>query len=327
LVGQVLTFARGSESKRTAVNLRHLAKETQKVVLDTFPKNIQFDLTISKELWTMEADPTHLHQVLMNLCVNARDAMPEGGKLAVKLDNSVLDGGYARMHPDAKQGPYVVISVEDSGMGITPEVQDKMFDPFFTTKEIGKGTGLGLSTVSTIVKAHQGFINVYSELGRGTKFKIYFPAKPTQQESEAQSATQSNALPRGRGETILVVDDEANLRLITQETLETFGYRVLTAANGAEAIAIYAQRRHEISVVLTDMMMPVMDGPATIVALQAVNPQVKVIGSSGLGMNETAGRTVGAGLRYFVPKPYTAERLLKMVEQVLKNDEHQGQPG
>lgn len=323
LVGQVLTFARGMEGKRSAVNLQILAKEIQKVIYDTFPKSIQFNVTGSEDLWTIEADPTHVHQVLMNLCVNARDAMADGGRLSVDLRNAILDEAYAKMHPDAKTGPYVIITVEDTGTGIAPEVQEKMFDPFYTTKEIGKGTGLGLSTVLTIVKAHKGFINVYSELGRGTKFKIYFPAKPTQQESAAQLAAQSNPLPLGHGETILIVDDEANLRMITQQTLEAFGYRVLAAANGAEAVALYAQRKTEISAVLTDMMMPVMDGPATIVALRAINPRVKVIGSSGLGMHATAGRTVGAGLRHFLPKPYTAERLLKMLEQVLNEKDGQ----
>ncbi len=316
LVRQVLTFARGVEGRRAAVDVRHLAKEIEKVIHDTFPKNVDFDLHSAKDLWTVDADPTHIHQVLMNLCVNARDAMPQGGKLSVDLSNGIIDGGYAKMHPDGAPGPYVVMTVTDTGSGITPEVQEKMFDPFFTTKELGKGTGLGLATVLTIVKGHQGFINVYSELGKGSTFKVYLPANPSR-ESAAQMIAEQSSLPHGRGEIVMVVDDEENIRSITSQTLECFGYRVLCAANGAEAVALYAQHRASIAVVLTDMMMPVMDGPATIVALQAINPQVKIIGSSGLVANDGRSRDSAVGLRYFVPKPYTAERLLNVLRQIL----------
>jgi CheY-like chemotaxis protein len=252
----------------------------------------------------------------MNLCVNARDAMPDGGNLTVTLKNMVVDEAYARMNPDGKSGPHVVIAVEDTGMGIPAGIRDKIFDPFFTTKEVGKGTGLGLATVLTIVKSHHGFINLYSEPGKGAQFKIYLPASRNQVVTE-QVVSEQNQLPRGNGELVMVVDDEDAIRSITEQTLECFGYRTLSAANGAEAVALYAQQPDEIALVLTDMMMPVMDGPAAIVALRAINPHVKIIGSSGLGSNDGPARSISAGVHEFISKPYTADRLLKALDKVL----------
>jgi CheY-like chemotaxis protein len=312
----VLSFARGVEGKRGPVNVRHLVRDLEKVVHDTFPKNIRLRTDVEKELWTIEADATHIHQVLMNLCVNGRDAMPDGGTLGVTVKNMNVDQAYARMNPDGKSGPHVVITVEDSGDGIPPAIRDKIFDPFFTTKEVGKGTGLGLATVLTIVKSHKGFINVYSEPGKGARFRIYLPASPSQVAVE-QISKEENSMPRGNGELVMIVDDEDAIRSITEQTLECFGYRTITAANGAEAVALYAQQPHEISVVLTDMMMPVMDGPAAIVALRAINPNVKIIGSSGLGSQDGPAKSVSAGVHDFVPKPYTAERLLKAIDKVI----------
>ena len=184
LIKQVLSFARGVEGKRGPINVSHLTRDLEKVVHDTFPKNIQLQIEAPKELWTIEGDPTHIHQVLMNLCVNARDAMPDGGKLTLGIKNVKIDEAYARMNPEGKPGPHVVVTVEDTGMGIPAAIRNKIFDPFFTTKEIGKGTGLGLATVLTIVKSHHGFINVYSEPGKGAQFKIYFPASPHQAVTE-----------------------------------------------------------------------------------------------------------------------------------------------
>lgn len=316
LIKQVLSFARGVEGKRGPVNVRHLVRDLEKVVHDTFPKNIRLHMEVDKELWTIEADPTHIHQVLLNLSVNARDAMPDGGVLTVNVRNMNVDQAFARMNPDAKAGPHVIITVEDTGAGIPASIRDKIFDPFFTTKEVGKGTGLGLATVLTIVKSHRGFINVYSEPGKGARFRIYLPASPHQIAIE-QIANEENKLPRGNGQLIMVVDDEDAIRSITQQTLGCFGYRTICAANGAEAVALYAQQPDDIAAVLTDMMMPVMDGPAAIVALRAINPKVKVIGSSGLGSQDGPAKSVSAGVHAFVPKPYTAERLLKTLDKVL----------
>jgi PAS domain S-box-containing protein len=315
MVRQVLSFARGVEGRRVEVHPRHLIREIEKIALDTFPKNIRIETRAGPDLWTVTGDPTQLHQVLINLCVNARDAMPEGGRLVVGAQNQVLDAHYAAMNIEAKAGPYVIVQIEDTGTGIPPAILDKIFDPFFTTKALGKGTGLGLSTSLAIVKSHDGFIRVYSEPGRGTRFQIYLPARPDG--AGLVAAAVRSELPRGRGETVLVVDDEESIREIAQRTLEAFGYRVLLASDGAEAVTLYAGRREEIAVVLTDMMMPVMDGAATIRALLEINPGARVIAASGIAANGEVARSIGAGVRHFIPKPYTADTLLKTLRQTL----------
>jgi len=309
LVKQVLSFARGVEGERIMLQPRHLIKEIVKILRDTLPKSIEVDFEASEDLAVVAGDATQLHQVLMNFFVNARDAMPGGGKLTIKADNVHVDDNYARMNLEAKPGRFVRITIADSGVGISPNVINRIFEPFFTTKEPGKGTGLGLSTALGIVKSHGGFINVYSEPGRGTQFKIYLPAAETQ---FAASGDAAGSLIYGRGELILVVDDELAIREITRGTLEAYGYRALTAADGTEAVALYAQHKDEIRVVLTDIMMPYMDGPVTIRALQKLNPNVRIIASSGLAEN---GRI--EGVKSFLPKPYTAERLLNVLAEVI----------
>ncbi|MEK6288463.1 MAG: PAS domain S-box protein [Acidobacteriota bacterium] len=310
LVKQVLSFARGVEGERITLQPRHLVKEIVKILKDTLPKSIEVEFETSEDLSVVAGDATQLHQVLMNFCVNARDAMPGGGKLTIRADNIYIDDNYARMNLEAKPGPFVLITIADSGMGISPNIINRIFEPFFTTKEHGKGTGLGLSTALGIVKGHGGFINVYSEPGRGTQFKIYLPAAETPFSVQADSLA---SLPVGRGELILVVDDEIAIREITKGTLEAYGYRALTAADGTEAVALYAQHKDEIKVVLTDLMMPYMDGPVTIRALQKMNPNVRIIASSGLAENSRAIE----GVKSFLPKPYTAERLLNTLAEVI----------
>ncbi len=312
MVRQVLTFARGSEGKWAMINILTLVREVNKIVAETFPKNIDFTLNIEHDPWPIRADATQLHQVLLNLCVNARDAMPSGGRITVKVKNLSIDEIYAGMNPEARPGPYVVLRVEDTGTGMPPEVLDRIFEPFYTTKESGRGTGLGLATTHSIVQGHGGFIHVYSEMGRGTTFKVYLPAEATAEAVESTAVAQTT-LPRGHGEMILVVDDEQHIRLIAEKTLTRFGYRVRLAGNGAEAVSVYAMHRQEIAAVLTDMAMPVMDGPALIVALKAINPAVRIIGSSGLDANGLVAKAVAAGVESFVPKPYTAEALLKVL--------------
>jgi CheY-like chemotaxis protein len=220
------------------------------------------------------------------------------------------------MNPDSKPGPYVVFRVEDTGTGIPRELRERIFDPFFTTKEVGKGTGLGLATGLLIVKAHGGFINVYSEVGKGSRFKVYLPASATPESAE-KVALEQTQLPSGNGELILVADDEESIRIVTQKTLERFGYKVLVAENGAQAVALYASNGSEVAAVLLDMAMPVMDGPATIIALKAMNPDVLIIGSSGQAANGGVAKAVGAGVQHFVPKPYTAETLLRTLRKIL----------
>ncbi len=305
---QVLSFARGLEGERLEVQPKHLLKDLEKIIADTFPKDIRLRFFVPNETWTIVGDPTQVHQILLNLCVNARDAMPNGGSLTVGVENCVLDEQYAAMHIEAKAGRYVMISVMDSGTGIPRELLDKIFEPFFTTKELNKGTGMGLSTVMAIVKSHGGFVNVYSEVGNGTTFKVYLPAMEISSDARKQASPETS-LPRGNGETVLVVDDEASVLSITSQTLQAFGYRVLTATDGADAVVVYVQHRNEIAVVLTDMMMPIMDGAATIQALMRVNPAVKIIAASGLGANGGMARASGSQIKQFLTKPYTARHL------------------
>jgi PAS domain S-box-containing protein len=319
LVKQVLSFARGEEGEHTVLQMRHLIPEIEKIVKETFPKSIDIHTDTSRDLWTILGDPTQLHQVLMNLCVNARDAMPNGGTLTISAENLLIDENYAQTNIDARVGPYVVITVSDTGIGIPPEIIDRIFEPFFTTKGPDKGTGLGLSTTFGIVKGHGGFINVYSEVGKGTRFMVYLPAIETSQTKEAR-ARREERLPLGNGELILVVDDEASVLEITRATLETYGYRVITASDGVEAIALYIENQKEIKAVILDMMMPIMDGAATIRALRRIDPGVKVIAVSGLKGNEGATMVSESEVKAFLSKPYTAESLLKTLHGILTMD-------
>lgn len=318
LVRQILSFTRGVESMQVAVDLRHLIKELQKVMKEVFPKDVKFDISFGADLWMILGDPSQLHQVFLNLCVNARDAMPHGGKLTLAMENVVLDEIYAAMNPDGKTGPYVVITVTDTGTGMPPKVLDKIFEPFFTTKELGKGTGLGLSTVIGIVKNHGGFVNVYSEEGKGTNFKVYLPAQTSESQLKEVSVTQTG-IPRGNGELILLVDDEKGIREIALKTLTRFGYRVIEAENGATAVALYVQHQKDIALVLTDVSMPIMDGAALVTALKSVNPDVRILVSSGLPTNGGLAKAMESGVRQFVPKPYTAEKMLGIIHKEINS--------
>lgn len=316
LVKQVLSFARGLEGKFTIIQIKHIVTEIKQILRETFPKSITISTDIPPNLGTLCGDATQLHQVLMNLCVNARDAMPDGGTLTISAKTIFIDENYARLNIDAQVGYYIFLTVTDTGMGIPSEILDRIFEPFFTTKEIGKGTGLGLSTVIGIIKGHGGFVKVYSEVGVGTQFQVYFPAVDT---PETMPLAESS-LPQGHGELILVVDDEMAIREITKASLETYNYKAITASNGIEAVAIYAEHRDRISVVLTDMMMPSMDGPTTIRTLQRINPEVKIIAVSGLSSSDKMAQAAGTGVKTFLSKPYTTQELLETIERVRNND-------
>ncbi|HKQ77577.1 MAG TPA: ATP-binding protein [Blastocatellia bacterium] len=318
MVKQVLSFARGVEGEHIPLQPTHLIKEIIKILADTVPKSIEITFSIEPELWAISGDATQLHQVLMNLCVNARDAMPQGGKLRIEAENIEIDEHYARMNVDAKPGKYVSIGVVDSGLGIPEQNLNKIFDPFFTTKEQGQGTGLGLSTVAGIVRSHRGFINVYSEIGRGARFKVYLPA--IESANAAPASPPRRDLPVGADELVLVVDDENSIREVARETLSAFGYRVIVAGDGAEAMAVFAAHKNEVKLVITDMMMPYMDGPATIRALRRLDPKVKIIATSGLKAEDKLADASQLGVKSFLPKPYTAEKLLKTVAAVLKEE-------
>jgi PAS domain S-box-containing protein len=318
LVRQVLNFARGADGKYAAVDLRHVVRETQALLRETLPRNIAVAVRMEANLPTVSGDPTELHQVLMNLCVNARDAMPRGGRLSLSLSTADVDAATAARHAGASAGRYIVLQVQDSGTGIAAETLERIFEPFFTTKEVGRGTGLGLSTAIGIVQRHRGFITVYSEVGTGTTFHIYLPETSDGSANPSPSVpVRREALPRGNGELILVADDESDIRDTATRVLTAFGYRVLAAENGAEAVSRFVEHRAEIAVVLTDMAMPVMDGPATIVALRAIDPAVRIIGSSGRASNGGVAKAIGAGVSHFLAKPYTAERLLTELHDIL----------
>jgi len=319
LVKQVLSFTRGVEGdessglcQHTPIQLKHLIHEIQHIIKETFPKAIEVFTQIPSDLWTVFGDATQLHQVLMNLCVNARDAMPRGGTLKISGENFFVDENYAQMHLEAKVGAYSVISVTDTGIGIPPDILDRIFEPFFTTKELGHGTGLGLSTVLGIIKSHGGFITVHSEEQKGSQFKVYLPAQNTtvmMEESEVCS-------PMGNQELLLVIDDEPAIRDITKASLEDHNYQVITASNGIEAIALYVEHQEQISLVLTDMLMPSMDGLTTIRTLQKINPDVKIIAVSGLAASDKVNAAYAMGVKAFLCKPFTANQLLQTINIV-----------
>lgn len=319
LVRQVLTFARGAESDRTEVNLTQSISELERLIRDTFDRRIRVTTTVDPDIWPVMGDPTQIHQILLNLCVNARDAMPQGGHLELEAHNRLIDEQYASMNPQAEPGRYVQLTVADSGMGIPPNIRERIFDPFFTTKDVGQGTGLGLSTVQALVKSHGGFVTLYSEEGQGTVFHIYLPAADT--DAAAPPHPLDADLVHGQNQLILVVDDESAVRTVVQQTLENFGYRVITAEEGATALSLYVQHAAEVALVLTDMMMPIMDGYAFIQALRKVNPDVKVISASGLPANGMAAKIAAAGVKHFLHKPYTAEAMLTKLAEVLHQDE------
>ncbi len=313
LVNQVLTFTRGVEGRLVPLQVSYLLLETQKIAKQTFPKSIAFRVDLPKDLWLISGDATQIHQVLMNLCVNARDAMPQGGILTLSATNLWLKETDIQKPLNAPAGAYIAITVTDTGTGMPPEIVARIFDPFFTTKEIGKGTGLGLSTTIGILKSHKGFINVSSTVEKGTEFRVFLPAIDTQtmepvKESAFRSVTEK---------LILIVDDEAPIRSVIQATLEAHHYTVLSACDGREAIALYAEQNDKINLVLLDMMMPSMDGQTTIRALKRINPEIEIIAVSGLSSNKEI--ALKAGAKSFLQKPYTNQDLVSMIDELDKN--------
>jgi signal transduction histidine kinase len=318
LVRQVLSFARGAEGRRLYMEPHHLVREIVNIACQTFPKSIHVRARIPNDIWTLAGDPTQIHQVLLNLCVNARDAMPRGGDLTLTVENVPAAAAAPLAAGAAHAGPYVVIKVQDSGEGIPPGILDKIFEPFFTTKPEGKGTGLGLATSLAIVKNHGGAITVQSEPGRGATFAVWLPAQTG--EEPMAPAPLDRHLPRGHGELIMVVDDEAFVRAITKQTLEAYGYSVLTAPNGVDALSVYAQSQHDLDLVFTDMMMPLMDGASLMLALRQINPQVRIIAVSGLTTPDHQREAMDAGATLFLPKPFAIEHLLNTLAETLRRN-------
>jgi PAS domain S-box-containing protein len=316
IIKQVLLFGRGVEGQHVSVSIPRLIQDMQRMIHQTFPKNITLKVHLDSGLRSVSGDPTQLHQVLLNLCVNARDAMPDGGQLTLSARNVDSDPEGTLAPTVSRAGPFVLLQVEDNGVGMSADILDKIFDPFFTTKELGKGTGLGLSTSLAIIKSHGGFIRVNSEPGKGTTFRVYMPAEGNNAVAEAEARLVK--LPRGNGEIILVVDDEVSVREICRQTLETFGYKVLLANDGAEALSLFASQREAIDLVLTDMMMPVMDGPALIQVLKKLKPDLRIVAASGLNSNHDALKSASYGVTRFLAKPFSAETLLTTLSEALR---------
>ena len=317
MVKQVLMFVRGSnEDERQPFRLEHLVKELVNLLRETFPKSIRLRSTYTANLWSVIGDATKLHQVLMNLSVNARDAMPDGGTLTISLKNFTVDEAYSGLHGNAKPGDYVCLSISDTGTGMSAEIKQKIFDPFFTTKEPGKGTGLGLSTVQAIVREHSGFMNLESSPGKGTSFQVFLPSC-NDFEPHAQPAPMQ--LPRGNGQLILIADDEQMVREIVKTALEAYDYRVITADDGADALRKFALNQKELAGLVVDLQMPNLNGIACLQALRQINDQVPILLVSGVNGAElplAQIETLGAS---FLPKPFNKTDLLHALHRCINH--------
>lgn len=316
LIQQLLSFAGGVRGEQSPIRIEKLVGETRGLLEHTLPKSIEIRTRVAENCPAVIGDSTELTQILMNLCVNARDAMPDGGTLTIEADQVKLNGTAAPLHPDARPGTYLLVTVADTGMGMSQEVLNRIFDPFFTTKEVGKGTGIGLATVQGIVKSHGGFIIVYSELNQGSKFSIYLPAIPAVEAAKVAGTFAADDL--AHGELILLVDDETMIRNMTSAVLELAGYRVFTASDGAAAISCVLEHPNEISVVLMDMMMPGLSGLETLERIRQIESRIQVIACSGLWTNQRESEVMERGATAFLPKPYSDQQLLQLLAQTLK---------
>ncbi|HEV7427013.1 MAG TPA: PAS domain S-box protein [Thermoanaerobaculia bacterium] len=316
LVKQVLLFARGGQTSRESVRLGDVVREIQAIITSTFPKDITLETAVAKDVHPVTGDATQLTQVLLNLCVNARDAMPHGGHIFISARNHVLSDTEALLHGAVEGSAYAILEVADTGEGMSKEMIDLIFDPFYTTKEVGSGTGLGLSTVQGIVSNHGGFITVSSTVGEGSTFTVHLPARGVRPEA-AVAAADISPLPQGHGEVILLVDDDASVLSITKQTLEEFGYEVLAAEDGAQAIGIFSRRHDDIALVLTDMAMPVIDGFALIAALNRIGRDVRVIAATGNPAAASMTKIARSGVTNILVKPYTADHLLRTIAAAL----------
>lgn len=318
LIRQLLAFARGAEGERTEVQPHIIIKDAITLLGDTLPRTISIETNIKRDLWPVRANSTQLAQVLVNLGINARDAMPRGGRLVFNVENVTLNETVARANPGTKAGPHVLITVADTGTGIPPEMLSHIFDPFFTTKPAGKGTGLGLSTVLGIIKGHGGLLQVQSEVGHGTEFRLYMPAVVAV--APASGSTPPIATPpRGRGETVLVIDDEDGVRDIVRRVLVAYGFNTLVASNGLDGLILYRKHRDEIKVVLTDMMMPGLQGSDVIKELRSLNPDVRIVAMSGI-MTELDALPKERGRLAIMTKPMSGPDVVRAIHSVLPTE-------
>jgi two-component system cell cycle sensor histidine kinase/response regulator CckA len=319
LTRQLLTFSRKMESRLRPIDLNHEVNEVYKILIRTIPKMIQIELQLAPDLPPVNADPVQIEQVMMNLAINAKDAMPKGGRLTVKTKRVRLGRNHCRKHPEAKPGQYVLLRVTDTGHGMEREILERVFEPFFTTKGVGKGTGLGLSTVYGIVKGHGGHITCASEPGAGTQFEIYLPVAEMD-DQDLVNMTERQAVPKSHRETVLLVEDEDVVAGLASETLTRSGYTVLTAPDGETALSIYERERTRIDLVILDLIMPGMGGRQCLEELLRINPKVKIIIASGHSPDGYPQEFLDAGAREFLRKPYKMGELLRSVRNVLDEE-------
>jgi CheY-like chemotaxis protein len=319
-VRQILLFARGMEGQRISISPSALLGEVRTFLESTLPKAIRVEISADPGIPAVSGDPAQLRQVLLALAVNARDAMLAGGRLAITASVATVSPSAPRPHPDAVPGDFVRIDVADTGAGIPDILKGRIFDPFFTTKGVGRGSGLGLSTAHTIVKAHCGFITFVTAQGAGTTFSVFIPtaaAGLTGSPRDEPPGPGAGPLPIGKNEHVLVVDDEQSVRLIMRNTLEGFGYRVMTAADGAEAIATLRSSPDLFDLALVDIQMPGLDGGQTIVALRHIRPGLAIVGTSGLATSQNRELMAANGVRHFLDKPFSVETLIRTVHAAL----------
>ncbi|MDA1353784.1 MAG: ATP-binding protein [bacterium] len=317
LVKQILTFSRGVEGEKVQMQLKYLVHELDGFIRETFPKGVEVCTDVERDLWAILGDTTQIHQILLNLCVNARDAIDKTGTIELSVRNEMV-ANRSFMGRKLKDGPYICITVKDDGQGISSEIADKIFEPFFTTKEFGKGTGIGLSTVMAVVRNHNGYIEFDTDINKGTTFRVYLPAIESKSRL-IRNDKPDDEIPSGDGELVLIIDDEKSLRDITKSTLENYGYKVLTAVNGKTGLSQFATHQKRIDVVIVDMMMPVMDGQEVIRKIRELS-NVPIVGVTGMILPEF-GKQIELErdmVNGFLFKPYTGELLLTTLSEVLK---------
>jgi PAS domain S-box-containing protein len=322
LTKRMLVFSRKVDNKIRAVNLNQEVDHVAKMLKETIPRMIEIDLQLAQDLHSINADSGQIEQVLLNFGINARDAMPEGGRLTFKTENIFLDYLFCRTHLEVTPGEYVLLTVSDTGQGIPKETLPHIFEPFFTTKETGKGTGLGLSVVYGIVKAYRGHIFCESQFGSGTVFKVYFPIRPPDFEQEISEIERTPEKIQGK-ETILIVDDENTVRSIVKDLLHKFGYQTLSASSGEEAIEIFRRREQEIDLVILDLSMPGMGGQKCLKQLLRINHKLNIIISSGYLYSGDVRETLQWGAAAYIEKPYKLKDILLIVRQVLDSPDNQ----
>jgi CheY-like chemotaxis protein len=318
LTQRLLVFGRKVESQLKPIDLKQEVVQVSKMLERTIPKMIEIELSLAENLRIINADPVQIEQIMMNLGVNARDAMPEGGKLSFETEDVTLDESFCITHLGSKPGEYVLLKVSDNGVGMEKELQEHIFEPFFTTKETGKGTGLGLAMVYGIVKSHGGYITCESEPNHGTTFNIYFPA--IEKEQEKRKSKEVEARIKGGSETLLLVDDEENIRNLGVELLTSFGYNVTTAPDAERALEIYDKENGKIDLVILDLNMPGMGGRRCLEKLIKMDPTIKIIVASGYSVNGPTKDVIEAGAKGFVGKPFEVKEMLQVIREILDSN-------